>query len=171
MTGCSSGLGAALASSLAAVRHPASGEPAYRVFATARRPEALEALKAAGAETLALDVGSDASVAAAVAAVLAAAGRVDVLINNAGLSRKGPLAEQALEEVQQIFDTNVMGVLRVTQVREQGGRRGGRLWHTAACPADPRAHPPRSHPLHTHDAPLARPVEHLTRSRRPWPSP
>ena len=55
------------------------------------------------------------SVQAAVACVLRAAPRIDVVVNNAGVNLCGPLAEQPLEELQRMFDTNVWGALRVCQ--------------------------------------------------------
>lgn len=55
-----------------------------RVFATARKPEALADLAAHGIETLRLDVTNGASVKEAVDAVLRAAGRIDLVIQNAG---------------------------------------------------------------------------------------
>lgn len=56
-----------------------------------------------------------------------------------GLSRIGPLVEQPLSEVQEVFDTNVMGVLRVCQVRSGPGVQRGQAWPApctvpASCP-------------------------------------
>ena len=74
ITGCSSGIGAATARRLAA-----SG---WDVWATARRPETLDDLRAAGCRTLALDVTDAASMAAAVAAVEAEHGAVAALVHD-----------------------------------------------------------------------------------------
>ena len=125
VTGCSSGLGAALARELHAQKQP-DGSPKYRVYATARRVKALEALESEGIHSLALDVSSESSVQEAVASVLEAEGRIDLLVNNAGLACFGPLAEQSLQEVQTMLDTNVVGVLRMIQVceNERRGREG-----------------------------------------------
>ena len=126
VTGCSSGLGAALARELHAQTQP-DGSPKYRVYATARRVKALEALESEGIHSLALDVSSESSVQEAVASVLEAEGRIDLLVNNAGLACFGPLAEQSLQEVQTMLDTNVVGVLRMIQVCKMRGE-AGRGW-------------------------------------------
>ena len=81
ITGCSSGIGAATAARLAG-----SG---WTVYATARKPETLTELEAAGCRTLALDVTDETSMSAAVDHVVKAEGAVGVLINNAGYSQSG----------------------------------------------------------------------------------
>ena len=121
ITGCSSGIGEATAARL--VR---SG---WDVYATARRPETLSVLAEAGCTTLALDVTDEASMSTAVAAVLAGAGRIDALVNNAGYSQSGALESIDVEDVRRQFETNVFGLLRLTQLvlpamREQ---RSGRI--------------------------------------------
>jgi short-subunit dehydrogenase len=63
---------------------------------------------------LPLDVRSDASVQAAVQTIIEQAGRIDLLINNAGYSQVGAIEETSIADVQAQFDTNVFGVLRVT---------------------------------------------------------
>lgn len=113
ITGCSSGLGRALALD-AAGQLDASGQPLFRVYATARRPATLEGLPS-GVQRLQLDVTNDQSVKTAVAAVLQAEGRIDALINNAGLSRVGPLAEQPLSAVREVMEANFFGALRMVQ--------------------------------------------------------
>jgi short-subunit dehydrogenase len=61
-----------------------------------------------------LDVASDASVAAAVASVMATHGRIDVLVNNAGVGSAGAAEESSVQQAQQLFDINVFGVIRIT---------------------------------------------------------
>ncbi|KAI3434964.1 hypothetical protein D9Q98_003017 [Chlorella vulgaris] len=117
ITGCSSGLGRALAIDLHGRSGNAEGKQggAFRVFASARNTSALSDLAAMGIDVVQLDVTSQASVDAAIKTVVQQAGSIDVLINNAGLSRVGPVIEQPLSEVQEIFDANLFGVVRVTQ--------------------------------------------------------
>lgn len=107
VTGCSSGIGRALASEFARRGH--------RVFATARRPDSLAELAAAGLDTFALDVTREASIAAAVAAVRERAGAIDVLVNNAGFGLIGPAVELPLNELRAQLETNVVGALAVVQ--------------------------------------------------------
>ena len=104
------------------------------VFATARRLESMRGLEAHGCTCLSLDVTSDTSIKAAVADVLAQAGRVDVLINNAGRGCAGPLAEVPLAQVKATFDANVFGLLAVTQavVPSMAARRSGTVVHVAS---------------------------------------
>jgi NAD(P)-dependent dehydrogenase (short-subunit alcohol dehydrogenase family) len=72
-----------------------------------------------------IDVTDDASVQHAIDTIIAAAGRIDVVVNNAGVSYSGPLEAFTLEQVRQQFETNVFSVLRVNraalpQMRQQG---------------------------------------------------
>jgi NAD(P)-dependent dehydrogenase (short-subunit alcohol dehydrogenase family) len=112
ITGCSTGIGHATAARLAA-----SG---WTVYATARRPETLADLT--GCRTLALDVTDEASMQAAVAEV----GEVGALVNNAGYSLSGALETLPMDEVRRQFETNVFGLLRLTQLVLPGMRRAGR---------------------------------------------
>ncbi len=107
VTGCSTGIGRALANELHSRGH--------RVFATARNRASLAELAAPGLTTLALDVNDPASVRAAVAQVIESAGRIDVLINNAGVNTIGPLMELPLEALRAVMETNVVGLTAVTQ--------------------------------------------------------
>ena len=86
ITGCTSGIGKATALRLA---H--SGE--WRVWATARRPDSLGELAAAGCRILALDVDDENSMRAAVAAIEAEDGVVSALVNNAGYQQSGVVEE------------------------------------------------------------------------------
>jgi NAD(P)-dependent dehydrogenase (short-subunit alcohol dehydrogenase family) len=108
ITGCSSGIGRA--SALQLVR---SG---WKVYASARREAAIADLKDAGCETLALDVTDEQSMRAAVGAVEHADGAVGVLINNAGYSQSGAIETVPLEAVRRQFETNVFGLVRLTQL-------------------------------------------------------
>jgi short-subunit dehydrogenase len=108
ITGCSSGIGAATARRLA--------ERGHLVYATARKPESLDALAAVGAKTLALDVTDDSSMLAAVESIVGAHGRVGALVNNAGYGEYGSVEDVDLEKVRKQFETNVFGMARMCQL-------------------------------------------------------
>lgn len=112
VTGAGSGIGAATARVLTVRGHD--------VVATARRVEALDHLDVAA--TLALDVTDDDSVAACVAA----AGEIDVLVNNAGISETGPLESYPHDVLQKMFDTNVFGPMRMVRALVPPMRERGR---------------------------------------------
>jgi NAD(P)-dependent dehydrogenase (short-subunit alcohol dehydrogenase family) len=118
VTGASSGIGAATATALAA--------HGFTVFGTSRRPD-----RAGGARVtmLSLDVRSDDSVAAVVREVLARAGRIDVLVNNAGYVQAGALEENSLAAAQAQLETNLLGVMRMIRAVLPGmrGQGGGRI--------------------------------------------
>ena len=115
ITGCSSGIGHATAERLAAA--------GWTVYATARRPETLAELEARGCRTLALDVTDEASMQAAVAAVEGEHGSVGALVNNAGYSQSGAIETVPMEKVRAQFETNVFGLVRLTQLVLPGMRR------------------------------------------------
>ncbi|HET8853001.1 MAG TPA: SDR family oxidoreductase [Ktedonobacteraceae bacterium] len=128
VTGSNSGFGRLTVETLA--------RQGYRVFAGMRAaagknaPAAEELHALAQREQLALhlveiDVTDDASVEQAIKAIIGATDRLDVVVNNAGVSYSGPLEAFTLEQVQQQFATNVFSVLRVNravlpQMRKQG---------------------------------------------------
>jgi 1-acylglycerone phosphate reductase len=60
-----------------------------------------------------LDVTSDQQVKDVVATIIAEAGQIDLLINNAGVLAPGPVADCSSEVIQRVYDTNVFGMLRV----------------------------------------------------------
>ncbi|KAL3525572.1 hypothetical protein ACH5RR_013944 [Cinchona calisaya] len=66
-------------------------------------------------ETLELDVSSDDSVSSAVNSVISKCGRIDILINNAGIGSTGPLAELPLDVVRKAYEINTLGQLRMVQ--------------------------------------------------------
>lgn len=120
ITGCSTGIGRATAQHLAA-----RGDA---VIATARRVSDLDALAAAGCRILPLDVRDEASMAAAVGEVESTHGRIDVLVNNAGYSQSGAVESVPIDRVRAQFETNVFGLLRLTQLVLPGMRRRGAGW-------------------------------------------
>jgi NAD(P)-dependent dehydrogenase (short-subunit alcohol dehydrogenase family) len=112
ITGASSGFGRDTAETLHRAGHT--------VYASMRgvqgkNREAAEALRSLGLETVELDVSDDASVEAGVKNVLAQAGKIDVLVNNAGIASAGVTEAFTTEQAKAIFDTNVIGLLRVTR--------------------------------------------------------
>ena len=114
VTGCSSGIGRATA--LALATH------GFTVYATARKPETLAELASRGLRVLALDVTDEESMVAAVTAVEAEHGHVDVLVNNAGYALQGPVEDVSMDAIRAQFETNVFGLVRLTQLVLPGMR-------------------------------------------------
>ena len=117
ITGCSTGIGRETAKRIA--------QQGWTVYATARRTEAIEDLAEHGCKPLALDVTSEASMVTAVETVTAAEGAVGVLVNNAGINELGAIETVPMDAIRGIFETNVFGSTRMTQLvlggmREQG---------------------------------------------------
>lgn len=118
VTGVSSGIGRAIAHAFA--------EKGFEVFGTSRNPQTTEPV--AGVELVRLDVTDDASVTAAVSTVLERAGRIDIVVNNAGFGVLGAAEESSIAQAQQLFDTNFFGLVRLTNevlphLRAQGSGR------------------------------------------------
>jgi NAD(P)-dependent dehydrogenase (short-subunit alcohol dehydrogenase family) len=109
VTGASRGIGAEITKAALA-----AGDA---VVATARDPKHITARFAASDQLLpvALDVTSEPSIAAAVAAAVARFGRIDVVVNNAGYGIIGAIEETPGDEVRRIYETNVFGLLAVTR--------------------------------------------------------
>ncbi|MCW2961381.1 MAG: family oxidoreductase [Thermoleophilia bacterium] len=103
VTGASSGIGRSIATQLAGA--------GARVVVAARRAPELDQLvtELPGALAVECDVTSEADVARLVAEVTAAHGRVDVLINNAGVGSFAPVVETTLEDWQRMLDVNLTG--------------------------------------------------------------
>src|SRR4029450_13283553 len=115
LTGPSSGIGQATAELLAG-RGP-------RFFGGPRSASTTRLL--AGVEPVTLDVRDEGSVKACVEEVRSRADRIDVLINNAGINLVGAVEETSIGEAQALFDTNVIGVLRMIQAVLPGMRGQG----------------------------------------------
>src|SRR3954452_19931934 len=118
VTGASSGIGEAAARELFAA--------GFTVYGTSRKTAAWD--QRDGVVFLPLDVTDDQSVADAVRAVLARSGRIDVLVNNAGLGVTGAAEESSIEQARALFETNLFGSIRTTRavlphMREQGSGR------------------------------------------------
>lgn len=118
ITGVSSGIGRVAAQEFAARD--------CRVFGTVR--SLLKADPLPGVELIEMDVRDDASVQRGIQSVIAAAGRIDVLVNNAGMTMIGAVEETTTSEAASLFDTNVFGILRITRavlphMRAQGQGR------------------------------------------------
>jgi NAD(P)-dependent dehydrogenase (short-subunit alcohol dehydrogenase family) len=118
VTGASSGIGEAAARALVGA--------GFTVYGTSRKAAAGELR--GGVAFLALDVTDDQSVAGAVREVLDRSGRIDVLVNNAGVGIAGAAEESSVEQARAVFDTNLFGSMRMTRavlphMREQGGGR------------------------------------------------
>jgi len=107
ISGCSSGIGLALAREFAS--------RGCRVFATARKPEVIAHLKKEKMEIAALDVTDQTSIDACVAEVIARAGRIDVLVNNAGYLLIGPMIDLPIDDLRREFETNVIGLVALTK--------------------------------------------------------
>ncbi|PRH89271.1 short-chain dehydrogenase/reductase [Labrys okinawensis] len=117
VTGASTGIGRATAKALQ--------QAGFRVFGTSRRPNAENV---DGITMLPCDVTDEESVAELINTVLDEAGRIDLLVNNAGIGLLGAAEDSSTAQAQALFDVNVFGVLRVTHavlpiMRRQGSGR------------------------------------------------
>ena len=129
ITGCSTGIGFATAVAMARAGH--------EVVAAMRNPDgAPELAEFSAAEKLPvsvvrLDVDSDESVRRGIEEVLATRGRIDVLVNNAGIGGEGPVEEVEIGVFRKVMETNFFGALRCTQAVLPGMRqqRSGHMWH------------------------------------------
>lgn len=113
VTGASTGIGRAIADRLA--------QDGFRVWGTSRRVDGAPAVSQW--RVAALDVTSDQSVTDCVAAVLAEAGRIDVLVNNAGYLASGAVEEVPIDEARAQLETNFFGAARMIRAVVPGMRR------------------------------------------------
>lgn len=118
VTGASSGIGEAAAIAFV--------EAGYDVVGTSRNSAGT--VSPVGVTLLDLDVGSDDSVAALVDDVIGRFGRIDVLVNNAGIGAGGAAEESSVEQARRVFDVNFFGLIRMTKavlphMRAQGEGR------------------------------------------------
>src|SRR6516165_11417828 len=112
ITGASTGFGRDTAETLARAGH--------HVFASMRDPEGKnrphsDALRKQGIKVIELDVSNDESVERAVGDVLNRAGRINVLVNNAGIASAGVTEAFTPDQAKVVFNTNVVGVFRVAR--------------------------------------------------------
>ncbi len=127
VTGASTGIGAAIATRLSKAGHV--------VFGTSRRhgvPPPVE-----GVRMLAMDVRDEESVGRAVAELLKIAGRIDVLINNAGFGIAASVEDTRPDDMQRQIDTNFLGALRVCQAAlpTMRAQRSGRIIQVSSLAA------------------------------------
>ena len=114
VTGASSGIGQHVATHLAGLGH--------RVYGASRSATDT----GTGVVPLPMDVSEDASVTAGVAHMLDREGRIDVVVNNAGIGVAGPIEETPLEAARKQFETNFFGTLRVCHAVLPAMREAGR---------------------------------------------
>lgn len=115
VTGASSGIGRASAEALA--------RAGFTVFGTSRKPDGTAPNQVT---MLACDVTDEASVASLVSEVLARTGRIDVLVNNAGVGLFGGAEESSAAQVQRLYDVNLFGVVRLINAVLPSMRAHGR---------------------------------------------
>lgn len=108
VTGASAGIGEATVRRLIA--------DGYTVYAAARRVDRMATLAMAGARLVALDLTDDDSIVAAVERIRGEAGRLDLLVNNAGYGSYGALEDVPLDEARRQFEVNLFGAARLCQL-------------------------------------------------------
>ena len=108
VTGASSGIGEATAAKLASI--------GYTVYGAARRADRLQGLAAEGILPLGMDVTDEESMKAGVARIMAEAGRIDVLVNNAGYGSYGAIEDVPIDEGRRQFEVNMFGAMNLAQL-------------------------------------------------------
>jgi len=127
ITGCSTGIGYCCAKGLQ--------QRGYRVFASARRAEDVERLRAEGLETLQLDLDDSRSIAEAVDSVLEqSSGNLYALFSNAGFGQAGAIEDLSRQALREQFETNFFGLIelqnRIIPVMRAQGE--GRIIHNSS---------------------------------------
>jgi len=119
VTGVSSGIGRAAAAKFA--------KQGCQVFGTVRNAETAQAIP--GVALVEMDVRDEASVQRGIQTIIAQAGRIDVLVNSAGVTLLGATEETSIAEAQALFDTNLFGLLRTIHavLPHMRGQRSGRI--------------------------------------------
>jgi 3-oxoacyl-[acyl-carrier protein] reductase len=112
--------------------------------------EALQTLRSGSGNAIAIrcDIGREDAVVAAIAEVLDRLGRIDVLVNNAGIWRRAPIVEMTGAEIDEMLRVNLAGVLHVTReaVKDMLGREWGRVVNVSSTAGI------RGEPFHAHYA-------------------
>ena len=121
VTGASSGIGEATVRQLLG--------DGYIVYAAARRTERMMSLAEVGARIVTLDVTDDVTINATIRRIESEAGRLDVLVNNAGYGSYGALEDVPLDEARRQFEVNVFGAARLIQLAlpMMRAQRSGRI--------------------------------------------
>lgn len=120
ITGCSEGgIGYFLCQAFAAA--------GCRVYATARKLEAMPGLDSVGCSLLTLDVTNSSDVKRVVSHVQQAAGKIDIVVNNAGMLLKGSAVDCPMDKARQLFDVNCFGAMEMIQavIPDMLSRRSG----------------------------------------------
>lgn len=131
VTGGSRGIGAAVARRLA--RDGASVAVGYRA-GSAEADAVVTEIEAAGGRALAVqgDIGADGDAARMVTETCRHFGRLDILVNAAGIGKYRPLAAVDEAYVRQMFDTNVLGAIMLTKAAAEVMETGGRIVHVSS---------------------------------------
>ncbi len=108
VTGASSGIGESTALKFK--------ELGYTVYGAARRVDRMQHLTRSDIRILSMDVIDNASMQAGIDTIIAEAGRIDVLVNNAGYGSYGAIEDVPMEEARAQFDVNVFGAVRLIQL-------------------------------------------------------
>ncbi|EMD42280.1 hypothetical protein CERSUDRAFT_110808 [Gelatoporia subvermispora B] len=122
VTGCSKGgIGFALCEVFAS--------QGCKVYATARRLEAMDGFKHGNIERLQMDVTVDEDVSDAVQRIIKNEGRIDIVVNNAGVMCHGPLIDIGMDQIHSAFETNTLSMIRVSRavLPHMATRRSGTI--------------------------------------------
>jgi NAD(P)-dependent dehydrogenase (short-subunit alcohol dehydrogenase family) len=128
VTGCSTGIG--YSASLMLARNGFYTYASMRNIGKSTSIKQMATKEALPLEAIQLDVNDDLSVKNAIEEIISEKGRIDILVNNAGYGLIGPIEDISIEELKAQFETNLFGVIRVTQqvlptMRRQ--KEGGRI--------------------------------------------